>query len=460
MLRSAVSIACFAASTFFVHGAGLEFQAWAATPPMGWNSWDTFATTITEAQAKAETDYMAEHLLAHGWQYMVVDIQWYEPGATGFNYRKDAKLIMDEYGRLQPAPNRFPSSANGAGFKALADYVHAKGLKFGIHMMRGIAKQAVAANTPIFGSSYHAADIADPASTCKWNPDMYGVDMSKPGAQDYYNAEFQQYADFVKIDDLSRPYHQAEIEAIRMAIDKTGRPMVFSTSPGETPVNQADHILAHANMWRISDDFWDNWKSLRHQVDLTEKWAPYLNKGGWPDCDMLPLGVVRQAKAGAAAPAADAHDPAHHSAGWTHFTPDEQRFLMTLWVMARSPLIFGGDLLKLDPDTLALITNDDVLAIDQHSTGNRPLFHHDTQLAWTADVPQSHDKYLAVFNLGEKAGGDAGAAIPVDLSTLGFTGAVRVHDLWSGQDLPPASGTFSPVVPWHGAELYRVSAKP
>jgi len=436
----------FSSSGFFARAQANDappFLQWAPTPPMGWNSWDSFATTITEEQAKAEADYMADHLLSHGWQYMVVDIQWYEPNATGFEYRKDAKLTMDDYGRLLPAPNRFPSAANNAGFKALADYVHAKGLKFGIHMMRGIARQAVAQNTPILNSSAHAADIADTKSTCKWNGDMYGVDMTKPGAQEYYDSEFQQFADWgvdlVKIDDLSRPYHGPEIEGIRKAIDKTRRPMVFSTSPGETPLDQAAHISQHANMWRISDDFWDNWRSLMHQVDLTAKWTDWIGHGHYPDADMLPLGEIRQGK------------------GKTRFTPDEQVTLMTLWSIFRSPLIFGGDLTKMDDATLALITNDEVLAVDQHSSNNRQLFRHDGQMAWVADVPDSPDKYLAVFNLADKdSSSDKGAAVPVKLSDLGFTSSCQVRDLWQHQDLPPVQETFSPTIPWHGAGLYRV----
>jgi hypothetical protein len=421
------------------------YWSWAPTPPMGWNSWDSFATTITEDQAKAETDYMAEHLLAHGWQYMVVDIQWYEPGATGFDYRKDAKLTMDENGRLLPAPNRFPSAANGAGFKALSDYVHAKGLKFGVHMMRGIPRQAVAQNTPILGTTYHAADIADTNSTCRWNGDMYGVDMTRPGAQEYYNSEFQQFADwgidFVKIDDLSAgPYHGPEIEAIRKAIDKTGRVMIFSTSPGPTPLEMSGQVMHNANMWRISGDFWDSWKSLMHQVDLTAKWSSSTGPGHYPDADMLPLGTIRQGK------------------DKTHFTPDEQVTLMTLWCIFRSPLIFGGDLTKMDDATLALITNDEVLAVDQHSSNNKQLFLHDGQMAWVADVPGGADKYLAVFNLQDKKdSAEAGAAIPVKLGDLGFSGSCKIRDLWQNKDLDPASDVFSPVLPWHGAGLYRVS---
>ena len=118
------------------------YWAWAQTPPMGWNSWDGFATTVTEAQTRAQADFMAQKLHQHGWQYIVVDIQWYEPNATGFDYHKGAKLDMDEFGRLMRATNKFPSAANGQGFKPLADYVHSLGLKFGLHLMRGIPRQA------------------------------------------------------------------------------------------------------------------------------------------------------------------------------------------------------------------------------------------------------------------------------------------------------------------------------
>ena len=137
---------------------------------MGWNSWDCFGTTVTEQQTKEQTDFMAEKLKSHDWQYIVVDIQWYQPSAQGHDYVKGAKLTMDEFSRLIPAPEKFPSSADGKGFKPLADYVHSKGLKFGIHMMRGISRQAVEQNTPIKGTTARAADIVDRKSTCSWNP--------------------------------------------------------------------------------------------------------------------------------------------------------------------------------------------------------------------------------------------------------------------------------------------------
>ena len=167
------------------------FLDWAQTPPMGWNSWDAFGTAITEEQVKAQADFMAAHLLPFGWSVLTVDIQWYEPDAQGHGYRRDAALALDGFGRLQPAPNRFPSSAGGRGFAPLAEYVHGKGLRFGVHLMRGIPRLAVARNLPVEGASVRARDIADTASVCPWNPDMYGVDMTKPGAQEYYDSVFE-----------------------------------------------------------------------------------------------------------------------------------------------------------------------------------------------------------------------------------------------------------------------------
>lgn len=363
-----------------------DFHGWAPTPPLGWNSWDGFGASITEAQARAQAQWMSDHLEAHGWQYFVIDAEWFDPGATSFDYHPGAALTMDANGRLLPSPNRFPSAANGAGFRPLAHYVHELGLRFGLHLMRGIPRQAVEKNVPIFGTDLHAQDIADRESICAWNPDMYGVDMSKPGAQAYYDSVFRQFAawgvDFVKVDDMSRPYHEheREIEAVRRAIDRCGRPMVLSLSPGETPLDAADHVAANANMWRISDDFWDRWLSLTEQFGRLAKWADHRQPGAWPDADMLPLGMIDQGRRA------------------TRFTPDEQRTLMTLWSIARSPLIYGGDLVKTDKATLELLTNNEVLAVDQRSANGRPLFDHDDLVAWVADVPGTPDKYLAVFN--------------------------------------------------------------
>jgi hypothetical protein len=353
---------------------------------MGWNSWDCFATTVTEKQVREHADYMAAHLSKFGWQYIVVDIQWYEPGATGFAYREGAQLTLDKWGRLLPAPNRFPSSAGGAGFGPLAAYVHARGLKFGVHLMRGIPRLAVTKDLPILGTQHSAAQIADKKRVCQWNPDMFGVDMSRPGAQEYYDSVFELFAswgvDYVKLDDMSRPYHdnEPEIEAVRRAIDRTQRPMVLSFSPGETAISAAQHVKRHANLWRISDDFWDNWHALYEQFHRVSRWAPHVGPGHWPDADMLPLGVLDCGKRS------------------SRFTPDEQRTAMTLWAIVRSPLMHGGDLTKTDAPTLSLLTNREVLEVNQRSSQNRELFSRDGTVAWLAAVPDSEDRYLALFN--------------------------------------------------------------
>src|SRR5689334_8247006 len=248
----------------------------AQTPPMGWNSWDCFGAGVNEKQVLENADYIDKNLKSHGWNIVTIDIQWYEPGAHTTEYRKGAELEMDANGRLIPAANRFPMTAQTRSLKPMADWLHARGLRFGLHLLRGIPRQAATQNVPILGTNLHAQDIADTNSVCRWNTDMFGVDMSKPGAQEYYDSVFALLAsweiDLVKVDDLSRPYHKPEIEAIRKAIDKTGRPIIFSTSPGETPLSEGEHISAHANMWRISDDFWDSWPALYEQFARLNNW--------------------------------------------------------------------------------------------------------------------------------------------------------------------------------------------
>src|SRR6478672_84982 len=273
-----------------------DFHSWAPTPPMGWNSWDCFGPTVTEKEVRANADYMAAHLKKFGWEYIVVDIRWYVGNDKSHGYNeKDPNYNIDSFGRFQPAVNRFPSAAGGKGFKPLADYLHKKGLKFGIHIMRGVPVIAVQQKLPIKGTRFTAADIFSPKDQCRWLHDMYTVVPDKPGAQEYYNSLFDLYAswgvDFVKVDDLSSPiYFSGEIEMIRKAIDHTGRKIVFSTSPGETPIDKAAHVQAHANMWRTVGDFWDNWKQLKEHFEVFERWNKWRSYGAYPDGDILPMG--------------------------------------------------------------------------------------------------------------------------------------------------------------------------
>jgi alpha-galactosidase len=413
----------------------------AARPPMGWNSWNSFATTINEAQARETSAIMARELLPFGYDIFTVDIQWYEPNASSYEYSRKPVPHMDGYGRLLPAPNRFPSATGSTGFTRLAADVHALGMKFGIHLMRGIPRLAVERNLPVFGTNYRARDIADTGSTCPWNPDMYGVDMRKPGAQAYYDGVFALYAswgvDFIKMDDMSRPYdaHAPEIEAAHKAILASGRPMTLSLSPGETPVTRGDHVARHAQMWRISDDFWDEWPMLKAQFVRLENWTPHRRPGAWPDADMLPLGRLALGKRD------------------TKFTPDEQRTVMTLWSIARSPLIMGGDLRHLDAPTLALLTNREVIAVNQASRDNRPHFVMDDTPVWSARAEGSEDRYLAIFNTADKP-----RDIAIPLRDLGLPAASGLRDLWAGRDLGPVTDRVAVSLPAHGSALFRMRA--
>src|SRR5579871_2484452 len=296
---------------------------------------------------------------------------------------------MDEYGRLLPDPVRFPSSIHGNGFKPLADYIHGLGLKFGIHIMRGIPRQAVKLNLPVEGVAAKARDIADESSLCPWNNDMYGVDTTRPGGQAYYDSLLRLYAgwgvDYIKADDIARPVHRGEIEALHRAILKTGRTIVLSLSPGPATIKDLAFLQENANMWRISDDFWDDWGSLKQMFLLLSVWGGVGRPGAWPDADMLPLGHI-----GLRAERGDAR--------MTHFSANEARTVMSLWSIAQSPLMFGGDLPTNDEFTLSLLTNDEVLSVDQHGSHGYPFWQSGGRVAWVAEGSQPDEKYLGVFN--------------------------------------------------------------
>jgi hypothetical protein len=328
----------------------------------------------------------------------------------------------------------------------LAAYVHAEGLNFGIHIMRGIPRQAVELNLPILGTSYRAADIADRVNVCEWNPDMYGVDMSKPGAQAYYDSIVALYADwgvdFIKADDMSRPYalRAPEVHALRSAIRKSGASILLSLSPGPAPISEAADLRDNAQLWRISDDFWDDWKLLKKQFDYTRDWAPYIAKDDtWPDADMLPLGKLRMTDKNGA--------PQQ-----TRFTSDEQQTMMTLWSMFRSPLIFGGDLPSADPATLALLTNREVLEIDQNSSGNRQVLERGNIRVWTAAAAGGTDEYAAAFNLG-----DVAETMHLSWTDVGIRIAdPAARDLWQHKNLGRQKNLDVTLRP-HASALYRVS---
>lgn len=423
----------------------------AQTPPMGWNSFDCYGASVTEDDIKANADIMATHLKNSGWEYIVVDYCWFYPYSAAMGdppQDEDFKptLSMDNFGRLTPAVDKFPSSANGMGFKPLADYVHSKGLKFGIHVMRGIPRQAVALNTPVKNSDSHAKDIYNPASKCSWLNSMYGIDYTKKGAQDYYNSIIGLYADwgidYIKVDDISMPYATFEIEAIRKAIDLSGRNIVLSLSPGATPIDKAEHVKLNANAWRISNDFWDDWDALKKQFDRCNLWSAYSGEGHWPDADMIPIGRLNR------------RGPHAGLERESNFTAVEQKTLMTLWCIFRSPLMIGGDLKLLTSDMRRLFSNKEVLEVNQKSLKNHQFSRDGQKIIWTADVPGTQDKYLAYFNLG-----DSDAEINVELKGLGIKIPCQVKDLWIGKNLGVFTSDFNQIIRAHGSGLYRLTGQ-
>lgn len=394
---------------------------------MGWNSWDCYGTTITEQEVIANANVMAHKLLPHGWDTVVVDIQWYEPNARAGGYNDQAHVIFDDFGRQLPAPARFPSSIShdgtNIGFTALADTVHALGLKFGIHLMRGIPKRAVEANTKVLETDYTAQDIADTTSTCPWNSDNYGLNHEHPGAQAYYDSQLALFAswgvDFIKIDDMLFPMHQNAIEGYSKAITNSGRDITLSLSPGtNVSLNRQPFLAQHATMWRISDDLWDRWEDVRDQFDRLAQWAPTQRAGAWADADMLPLGKIGLR--------AERGEPRE-----TRLTLNEQRTLMSLWTLAKSPLMMGGDLPTSEQHTIDLLTNPRLLNMYRNAAPAHQIHGEPNLRVWSAPSQDlGAPNYVAVFNLA-----DTEKSWVIDLADLGENArnTTTAHDVWTAE---------------------------
>jgi len=411
-------------------------EKWLKTPPMGWNSYDYYNTSVTEADVKANADYMAKHLKGFGWEYIVVDIAWYynEEGEErdNFAYIPFANVEMDEYSRLYPDPRKFPSSKGGKGFGPLAEYVHSLGLKFGIHIMRGIPRRSAYMRTKIKGTNVTANKIANPNSICFWNPDMYGVNPKAEGAQEYYDSLVELYAswgvDYIKCDDICRMDAASSKDEIRMlhnAIEKCGRKIVLSLSPGPAILDEQDFYHENANMWRITDDFWDRWELLRDMFDRCKKWQPYVKEGGYPDCDMLPLGKLSKG---------------FGAERDTNFTIDEQKTMLTLWCIFRSPLMIGAELTKLDADTMEILTREPLYRMLKEVTSSEEAVREEDYIIWKAESEAK--KYYAIFNIS-----DAALTAPLDRIEERIDGALEI---WSWKTVKKDE-SFE--IPPHGAIL-------
>ncbi len=415
------------------------------TAPMGWNSWDCYGAAVTEDIVRQNAAFMAEHLKQYGWEYITVDIQWAEPTAENHEYHPFTELCMDEYSRLIPAVNRFPSSADGKGFAPLAEYIHSLGLKFGIHIMRGIPRQAVHQNTPILGSTQTARQIAKTDSICHWNTDMYGVNPEAEGAEAYYDSLFTLYAswgvDFIKCDDIARelPHEETELLLLSRSLQDCGRDMILSLSPGPALLEKAELYKQTSNMWRITDDFWDSWPQLYEMFDRAREWCIHAGNGCWPDADMLPIGPIKQD-----------YDPALR----TEFTQDEQITMMSLWSIFRSPLIIGGEMTKFDDFTMGLITNEEILKMHRNARHSHPVWQRDIDgtehILWTA-VSSEGGQYAVIFNTGEQ---DSSIRIP--LQDLEIYHPVHSTELWSGQTSEIAE-TINVSLKKHGAAVFYLN---
>ena len=430
-------------------------NTFAKRPPMGWNSYDYYDTNVTEDRVLANAEYMAAHLKPFGWEYVVVDIQWYAYHTASmrdrFQYIPFGKNEMDAFGRLLPCPDKFPSSAAGAGFKPLADRIHALGLKFGIHAMRGIPRAAAQAHLPVMGTEVTADMIADPSSVCPWNPDMYGVRNCEAG-QRYYDSVIDLYAswgvDFIKVDDIcatgfgERTYDRRhEVQMLHQAIRRSGRPIVLSLSPGPALVEESWHYKKYANMWRITDDFWDNWETLLHMFERCEKWQDHVSEGCWPDCDMLPLGKVGK------------HFGRERD---TLFTREEQKTMMTLWCVFHSPLMLGAEMTMLDEGTLSLLQNRELLELNRGSFVSRQVLRDGEKCVWASVDPGTGECYIALFNLRDTP---RAVAVSLDECRSMFPEGwfpkecPALREVWSGQRYEIADDTLSGAVMPHGALL-------
>ena len=409
---------------------GAQEKVLAPIPPMGWNSWDSYGLTVTEAQFRANADVVAAKLKGFGWQYVVVDEGWYLRNPESATKPETLEYTANAEGQYTPATNRFPSAVKDVGFKPLSDAIHTQGLKFGIHIIRGIPKRTVVADTAIPGSGFHASEAADTADLCPWNPDNYGVKDNAAG-QAWYDALMRQYAgwgvDYLKVDCIaSHPFKGAEIQMIHRAIAKTGRPIVLSLSPGPTALENAALVGENAQLWRISDDVWDRWEkgkewsqSLKAQFPVIASWQKYVKPGNWPDADMLPLGHLGPV-------------PGDGKERDTRLTHDEQRTMVTLWAIARSPLFLGANLTQIDGWLESLVTNAEVMGVNQASIGSRMVGQDGDVIAWTSDLKDGSHAF-ALFNVGE-------TSVPAMTKPFLDYGlkkqkGYRVRDVWEQKDL-------------------------
>ncbi len=389
------------------------------TPPMGWNSFDSYGVYLHHEAAVRNIDAMAERYLPYGYEYFVIDAGWFgevklQPGTIYPAEKHAESLHINRYGLLQPSKTYFPH-----GLKVLADRAHAKGLKFGVHIMRGIPKVAVQRNTRIKGTKYRARDIADTVNVCSWCPQNYGIDMSKPGAQEFYNSFIDQLAswgvDFIKADDIVP--HPREVEALVKAVAQCGRPIVLSLSPGGTVDPDAIGIFSQANMLRITHDIWDDQTGIDSCFEAWRRWQGKQYAHFFYDMDMIPFGelqimsplpegltgketkneIVKQKAAGKLSNVELLSGKGWHR--WSGLSHDQMLTFITMRALAASPLMIGGDLVSMDDFAYALLTNREMIACNQNGVMASLIYEKGAVEVWYVASRNDPDQgWFGVFN--------------------------------------------------------------
>jgi len=411
-------------------------------PVLGWSGWSFLRAKPTsatiEAQARALQDSGLQKL---GYEYINLDDFWYQcPGRQGPNVGPNGLWVTD--------PSRFPPQGDDDGIKVVADYVHHLGLKFGIYVTPGISRQAVTRNTPIKGTPYTAAQIAEASVTesnynCKG---MVRIDYDKPGAQEFVNSWVDMLAawgvDYIKIDGM-QDSNVPDIEAWSNAIRRGGRPMILDVTQGSYTQAIAPTLMKYANQWEFAPDIecyrcekhgssypLTSWADIRKRFNFVADWQPYAGPGAFNDYDSVEVG----------------------NGSADGLTPDERQTQLSLWALGSAPFILGVDLTHLDPQDMKLLENAAVLAVDQDAIAAKRIVNTADQQAF-AKVEPNGDVVVGLFNTGEKA-----SEVSVPASAAGAPksgGGYSLTDLWTGQ-ATKTSGSISATVPPHGVALYRV----
>ena len=413
-------------------------EALAQTPPMGWNSFDSYGVYLHEQAALANLEAMAEKLLPYGYEYFVIDNGWFGEytlqEGTIFPAEKHAHDIrIDEYGYFLPSKVYFPN-----GLKPIVERCHDLGLKFGVHLMRGIPRKAYEMNLPIKGTRYTARDIADtnPDENCKWCHYCYAVDMSKPGAQEWYDGLIEHVAsigvDMIKYDDIVA--HPDEVEAVAKAIDKTDRPILLSLSPGNTVDPDAIDFFRMSNMVRVTPDVWDEQKYIDLCFEAWRKWQGKEQPGFWIDMDMIPFGqlqLMSPPSSDGKKTVMDKGDIALAGKGVNRIcqlSRDQMETFITIRAMAASPLMMGGDLPSLDMFSLSLITDVDMLACNQNGVMGSLIYAKDDIEVWKSEKKGSAQvAWVAIFNRSEVVKPIVLSAAKLGLKEIS---SIRLRNIW------------------------------